>query len=147
MGSHTSDENIYLLGRDEAETERYVPLSLMFALLEPAFNCKTREPLLLEVAPFNGVSLQYHSQHIISTLRHAASPSTAPVTHSDRMLDHLPLSAVKKQVPSVQVDVDGALQGCRHCGIQSAPRPLSGSPFLLPIGLLTLLLILMADDR
>lgn len=24
MGSHASDENIYLLGRDEAETERYV---------------------------------------------------------------------------------------------------------------------------
>lgn len=28
MGSHASDENIYLLGRDEAETERYVFLDV-----------------------------------------------------------------------------------------------------------------------
>jgi hypothetical protein len=56
MGSHTPDENIYLLARDEAETERYVPLSLKRALLEPAFNRETRKQLPLEVTPFNGVS-------------------------------------------------------------------------------------------
>ena len=82
MGSHTSDENIYLLARDEAETERYVPLALKCALLEPAFNRETRKPLPLEVTPFSGVSLSYHSQHIISTLRHAPSPSTPPASHT-----------------------------------------------------------------
>jgi hypothetical protein len=51
MGSHASDDNIYLLGRDEAETERYV--FLLKAILSRFYGKSGSEqnhlPLLLEV--------------------------------------------------------------------------------------------------
>lgn len=131
MGSHTSDENIYLLARDEAETERYVPLALKCALLELAFNRETRKPLPLEVTPFSGVSLSYHSQHIISTLRHAPSPSTPPVSHTVTLCraTYPCQCQLSQQVPWAQVDVDGA-----NAGVPTVWNPICAtSTFLQPV--------------
>ncbi|CEO61059.1 hypothetical protein PMG11_05436 [Penicillium brasilianum] len=102
MGSHASDEKIYLLGRDEAETERYV-FSMKFSTQRIKSRDTHEEKILISVG---ADTIPQPS----SPYSHSLKFPTLPESHT--------FSPLRSKVPGRQTP-------CRGC--HKAPRDLDGA--------------------